>query len=391
VIAEDRPTVANFLKSQGYATAIIGKWHLDCLYHDPTTGEQLNGKEYKFTAPVGATLPDGPVNRGFDFFHGIHHARSMKAIIENDVVTQHDSEINFLPRCEEQSVRYVDSRKGNDQPFFLYVPLGAPHTPILPTAEWKGKSGLGDYGDFVMQTDHVIGEIMKSLDRNGFAQNTLVFMTSDNGCSRAAGIGKLAKKGHKVSAHLRGSKADIWDGGHRVPFFVRWPGHIQAGSTCDQLICHTDLFTTLGEILDVPVLNATSEDSVSILPSFSGKTIQSSRKGVIHHSFSGHFAYRTGRWKLLLARASGGWSSPNEKQAPADAPKAQLYDMTHDVGEQTNLYLEKPAIATKLLKELSTYVYSGRSTDGPKSPNDVSDETIKLWKSETIKSKRKAG
>jgi arylsulfatase A len=381
-IAEDRPTVASFLKSQGYATAIVGKWHLNCLYLDPKTGEQLKGKDYNSTAPVGAKVPDGPVNRGFDFFHGIHHARSMKAIIENDRVIEHDDVINFLPRCEKQSVQYVDSRKGNSQPFFLYVPLGSPHTPIVPTDEWTGKSGLGKYGDFVMQTDHVVGEIMQALDRNGFAENTLVFFTSDNGCSKAAGIPNLAEQGHKVSAHLRGSKADIWDGGHRVPFFVRWPGRVKPGSNCDQLICHTDLFSTIGDILNVPVPSGSCEDSVSILPSFSGHTIKSSRVGVVHHSISGHFAFRSGKWKLLLAKASGGWSSPKENQVDADAPKAQLYDMSSDVGEQRNLYLEKPEVADKLLQQLTAYVYNGRSTAGPESPNDVDQGTIKLWKSE---------
>ena len=388
-IAEDRPTVASFLKSQGYATAIIGKWHLNFLFLAPETGKQLTSKEHNKTGPIGAKIPDGPVHRGFDYFHGIHHAGSMKAIIENDRVVKHDDEINFLPRCEKRSVQYIDSRKGNQQPFFLYVPLGSPHTPILPTEEWQGRSGLGPYGDFVMQTDHTVGEILKALDRNGFTDNTLVVFTSDNGCSKAAGIPALAEKGHKVSAHLRGAKADIWDGGHRVPFFVRWPGRIKQGSNCDQLICHTDLFSTVGEILEVPVPKKSCEDSVSILPSFTGATITSSRSGVIHHSISGHFGFRTNQWKLALAKGSGGWSSPKEEQVNADAPKAQLYDMTIDVGEQRNLYREKPEIADKLLQQLTAYVYDGRSTDGPVSPNDVGPEMIKLWKSEGLKSNLK--
>ena len=202
LIAEDRSTVASFLKNRGYDTAIIGKWHLDFLYLDPETGEPYSQKKHKLP-PVGAKIPDGPIARGFDFYHGFHHARNMKAVIENDKVIAHDDEVNMLPRLTEQSVKYIDARKGNEKPFFLYVPLGSPHTPIVPSEEWKGKSGLGDYGDFVMQTDHALGEISTALERQGLAENTLLIFTSDNGCSKAADIKDLEKQGHHVSAHLR--------------------------------------------------------------------------------------------------------------------------------------------------------------------------------------------
>jgi hypothetical protein len=152
LIAADRPTVASFLKSQGYATAAIGKWHLNFEYLNPETGKSYTQKEHD-TPPVGAKIPDGPINRGFDYYHGFHHARNMEAVIENDRVVEHDDVINMLPRLTKKSVAYIESRAGKDQPFFLYLPLGSPHTPIVPSPEWKGKSGLGSYGDFVMQTD----------------------------------------------------------------------------------------------------------------------------------------------------------------------------------------------------------------------------------------------
>lgn len=379
LIADDRPTVARFLREQGYATGIVGKWHLDFQYLDPKTGSPFLQKDHK-TPPVGAKIPDGPVHRGFDYFHGFHHARNMEAVIEKDRVIEHDPVVNMLPRLTEKSVEFIASHAGNRQPFFLYVPLGSPHTPIVPTAEWQGKSGLGDYGDFVMQTDNVVGEITKALKENGIADKTLIIFTSDNGCSKAAGIGKLAAQGHKVSAHLRGSKADLWDGGHRIPFIVRWPGKVQPGSQCDQLICLTDLFATTGEILSKPVPANSCEDSASFLPFLFGKKVEAIRAGVIHHSFSGHFAYRQGRWKLLLAKASGGWTSPKEGEAAKDAPKAQLYDMVADPGETTNLYLEKPEIAERLLAQLKKEVRGGRSTLGDTSSNDV--DGIVLWKSE---------
>ena len=349
LIAKDRPTVAGFLKAQGYHTAVIGKWHLDFLYLDPKTGVEYKRKDHK-KPPVGAKIPDGPVHRGFDYFHGFHHARDMEAVIEDDVVIAHDETINMLPRLTRKSVEYINSRGGKKEPFFLYVPLGSPHTPIVPSKPWQGKSPLGKYGDFVMETDNVVGEISKALEKNGFAENTLVIFTSDNGCSKAAGIANLKDQGHIVSAHLRGSKADIWDGGHRVPFVVRWPqGGVKAGSTNPQLICHTDLFATAAEITGKPVPSGAAEDSVSFLPALGGKPVASTRAGVIHHSISGHFAYRKDNWKLILASGSAGWTAPARVK---DGPPAQLYDMSADVGETRNLYLEKPELARSLLAEL---------------------------------------
>lgn len=385
LIAAKRPTVASFLKEQGYATAAIGKWHLNFEYVDPKTGNKYTQKEHK-TPPIGAKIPDGPVNRGFDYYHGFHHARNMEAIIENDQVIEHDDVINMLPRLTSKSVEYIESRTDNDQPFFLYLPLGSPHTPIVPSPDWQGKSGLGSYGDFVMQTDNVVGEVSAALAKHGFADNTLVIFTSDNGCSKAADIKGLASKGHLVSAHLRGSKADIWDGGHRIPFIVRWPGKVRPGSTSDQLICLTDLFATASEILGAEFPTTSCEDSVSFLPALSEKPIVSTRAGVIHHSFSGHFAYRTGKWKLILARGSGGWSSPNEKQVPKGSPKAQLYDLSADPSEQANLYPSNPEVGSRLLSQLTAEISRGRSTAGSTSVNDFKE--IVLWKSESLAQKK---
>ena len=382
LIAKERPTVASFLKQQGYDTAIIGKWHLDFKYLDPKSGDEYSRKKFK-SPPVGAKIPDGPLHRGFDYFRGFHHARNMEAVVEDDEVIAHDPPINMLPRLTRESVKYVEFRKGKEKPFFLYCPLGSPHTPILPTPEWQGKSGLGKYGDFVMQTDNVVGEIQKALKRIGQVENTLFIFSSDNGCSKAAGIGALAKQGHVVSAHLRGSKADLWDGGHRIPFIVKWPGKVKPGSESDQLICLTDLFATMSELVGAELPKDSAEDSVSLLPALSGAKIVSTRNGVIHHSISGHFAYRQGPWKLLLARASGGWSSPKENQAKKGYPPAQLYDMEADVGERKNLYLEKPEVAKKLLSLLKEDIKRGRSTKGSASKNDVGK--IVLWKNGTPK------
>jgi arylsulfatase A len=378
LIAEGRPTVASFLREQGYDTAIIGKWHLNFQYLNPQSDIAYKKKDHKFP-PIGSKVPDGPLSRGFDFYHGFHHARNMKAVIENDRVIEHDDEINMLPRLTRKSVEYIQSRAGNAKPFFLYVPLGSPHNPIVPSPEWQGKSGISPHADFVMQTDHVVVEVSKALERHGLNKNTLVIFTSDNGTSKAADIDHLEAHGHFPSAHLRGSKADLWDGGHRIPFVVHWPGKVAAGSQSDQLICLTDLLATTADILGVKVPAGSGEDSVSFLPALSDSPIDSSRNGVTHHSSSGHFAYRHGKWKLLLARGSGGWSAPNERQVEAGTLEAQLYDMEKDAGETNNLYTKRPNIAKRLLALMNEDVNSGRSTNGPASQNDVID--IVLWKS----------
>ena len=384
LIAKDRATVASFLKAQGYHTGIVGKWHLNFQYADATTGEIIRRKGRRTLAPVGSKIPDGPVTRGFDYFHGFHHAGDMKGVIENDTVIAHEDEINMLPRLTRKAVEYIETRATKKEtPFFLYVPYGSPHAPIVPTKEWLGKSGLNIHADFVMQTDDGVGQIMAALDKHGLTKNTLVIFSANNGTSKGANIPELAKKGHWVSAGFRGSKADLWDGGHRVPFVVRWPGHVAAGSTSDQLICLTDLFATTSDITGKTLPADSAEDSVSFLPALSGAKIVSTRAGVIHHSISGHFAYRQGKWKLLLAKGSAGWTGPKEGEMPKDTPKAQLYDMVKDPGETRNLYQTNPEVVARLLAQLKDDVFSGRSTkgaEGEKSKNDTDE--ISLWKNE---------
>jgi arylsulfatase A-like enzyme len=382
LIPSSRPTVASFLKSQGYQTAIVGKWHLNFQYTHAATAEPIQERKGALP-PIGSVIPDGPIHRGFDSFRGFHHARDMKAVIENDRVVAHDPEIHMLPRLTREAVRFITQQADDNRrdPFFLYVPLGSPHTPILPTKQWEGKSGLGSYGDFVMQTDAAIGEIIEALDQHPSNQNSLVIVSSDNGCSKAADIAALAEQGHKVSAHYRGSKADLWEGGHRIPFIVRWPGVVTPGSSNSQTICLTDLFATLANAIDVPIPPDAAEDSVSFLPALRGQKIESTRAGIVHHSISGHFGYRQGNWKLLLARGSGGWSSPTELESSTQNPEAQLYDLDNDPSETTNLFTARPEIAQRLLTQLMSDVERGRSTQGPDSKNDT--DQIVLWKSKS--------
>lgn len=363
LIAEDRLTLGGMLRQKGYHTACIGKWHLGFTIAE--RGKDYGPKEKLGGAPMGSVTRDGPVTRGFDYFLGFHHARMMRSVFENDRVTQMVEPVDMLPLLAKKASEYVTERAKSGKPFFLYLPLNSPHTPIVPGETWRGKSGLGEYADFVMQTDGAVGEVLAAIDKADVAANTLVFFTSDNGCSPAAGVEALEKMGHFPSGDLRGYKADIWDGGHRVPFIVRWPGKVKAGSRSDQLICHTDFLATLAQVVDVALPATAGEDSVSFLPALLGKDAGPLREAVVHHSIQGQFALRQGAWKLCLCPGSGGWSKGGGNASP------QLYDMTADPGEQNNLVAKNTQRVSQMTELLERYVKDGRSTPGEKQKNDV--------------------
>lgn len=369
LIAADRLTVPGLLKQQGYHTACIGKWHLGYTIE----GGQQTAKKKKGSgegAPLGAITRDGPVTRGFDHFFGFHHARMMKSVFEEDRVTQIVEPVDMLPLLAAKAAEHIRERAKTGQPFFLYLPLNSPHTPIVPSKDWQGKSGLGDYADFVMETDWAVGEVLAALDVAGIAENTLVVFTSDNGCSPAAGTPKLEKQGHYASGPHRGYKADIWDGGHRVPFFVRWPAKVKAGSTSAQPVCHVDLMATCAELLGVRLPANAGEDSVSLLPTLNGAT--DTTRTIVHHSINGRFAIREDRWKLCLCPGSGGWGKPGDAEAAKQRlPEVQLYDLSTDLGETKNLSAEHPEVVARLTQQLQAFIAAGRSTPGEKQANDA--------------------
>lgn len=362
LIAKDRLTLPGLLKEKGYYTACVGKWHLGFTIAEK--GKDDGNKEKFEGAAVGSVTRDGPTTRGFDHFFGFHHARMMKSVFENDRVTRSVEPVDMLPLLARYASGYVADRVKTRKPFSLYLPLSSPHTPIVPSKEWKGRSGLGDYGDFVMETDWAVGEVLASLEKAGVADNTVVLLTSDNGCSPAAGTAALEKQGHFASAGFRGYKADIWDGGHHVPFLVRWPGTVKPDSRSDRLVCLTDLFATLADVAGAKVPAAAGEDSVSFLSDLLGKPGKP-RDAVVHHSIEGRFAIREGQWKLCLCAGSGGWS----KGGGIDSP--QLYDMAADPGETKNQAADQPEVVARLTKLLESYVADGRSTPGEKQKNDV--------------------
>jgi arylsulfatase A-like enzyme len=410
LIPTDRMTVARFLKTKGYQTAMIGKWHLglDIPTIDGKPAKPAAGLKKKMKSKSAfpadelsnidwaGRIEGGPVDLGFDSWFGLTASLDfppyvwirdrhwvgvgnyVKAFRRPGPATEDFEAVDVLDKLAAESVAFISEYK-SQQPFFLYLPLPSPHTPIVPNRQWKGKSGIGRYGDYVMQTDDVVGQIVQALDARGLSENTILIVTSDNGCSKAANFKELESHGHFASAQYRGSKADIWEGGHRVPFLVKWPKVIPAGSVSDALICQTDLLATCAELLGGTLPKDAGEDSESILPLFRGEPTHYSRKGIINHSVSGHFAYREGNYKLILAKGSGGWSAPNEKAAEkANMPKAQLYDLSVDPGEQNNLYLSHPELAERMLAQLTEYVSSGASVEGKESANDI--DNIVLWK-----------
>lgn len=372
LIAAERLTVPGFLRQHGYATACIGKWHLGF----PSDAQPGKGKLLgRGGLPVGATIRGGPTSRGFDVFFGCSNARTMSGLIENARVIESIEPVDMLPRLGRRAVEYLGSRAADakrSQPFFLYLPLTAPHTPIVPAAEWKGKSGLNDYADFVMQTDAVVGDVLAALDRHGLADNTLVIFTADNGCSPAAKTESLERLGHFASGPYRGYKSDIWEGGHRVPFFVRWPDRAKAGSTNSQLIGHGDLLATCAEMLQQRLPDNAGEDSVSILSAILGTATKPLHDAVVHHSISGRFAIRDGDWKLCLCPGSGGWGQPSDADAAKDdSPAVQLFDLRTDPAESKNVQAAHPEIVQRLTQRLEQIVANGRSTPGSAQPNDV--------------------
>lgn len=402
LIEQGRETLATLLKTQGYHTACIGKWHLgmdwvklpgkDVSELSIETPEQVRNVDY--TQPIA----NGPLSVGFESYFGISASLDMVpyTFIENDRVTVQPTEEKtwplhpgFEPKCRvgpaapgfeiedvlptfaRKTTEHIAARAKAKQPFFLYLPLNSPHTPIAPSKEWQGKSGLNAYADFVMETDWAIGEVLGALDKAGLAKDTLVVLTSDNGCSPQAKIEDLAAKGHAVNGPLRGNKADIYDGGHRVPFIVRWPAKAKP-AVSDALICLTDVFATCVEIVGTKLPDTAGEDSFSFLPVLTGSG-KSARPSVVHHSISGAFAIREGAWKLALCHGSAGWSTPREPEAVKQGlPDTQLYRIADgDLAEKKNVAAENAEVVSRLTKDLEKIVADGRSTPGAPQQNAV--------------------
>jgi arylsulfatase A-like enzyme len=324
IIEPERMTVASLLHAQGYHTACFGKWHL---------GMNINGSR----------VANGPITRGFDTFCGYTEAHTISTVIENDRVLGTYQPVEVAPLLARKIVAHIDERAKAGAPFFLYVPLSQPHIPHVPAPEFQGKSGQEDYGDWILQGDAVVGQILDALSRHQLTTNTLVIVSSDNG---AAG---------RVYPPLRDCKASIWEGGHREPFFARWPGKIKPGAVCHDTICHNDLLATCAEIVGAKLPDNAGEDSVSILPDLLDTATGPVREATVHQSMRGALAIRQGPWKLVFL-ANG---------------KKELYNLKDDLSETKDLADAQPDVVARLTKLMQHYIDTGRSTPGAPQKNAV--------------------
>lgn len=399
LIKQERTTIAEMLKTQGYSTAYIGKWHLGWDWDIEDTDASLEHDKLNVNPKVNFASPvkNGPGTHGFDYSFGFCGSLDMApyVYVENDMPTMVPTKstvsvdekgiwrkgltsddfvhARVLQDLTDKAVDYINKKAKGKSPFFLYFPLPAPHTPILPTTEFLGRSNTNMYGDFVMQVDDVVRQIREVLKKQGISENTLLVFTSDNGCSPKADFEELAKVDHDPSYTFRGTKADIFEGGHHVPFIVEWPEKALKNSRSDKIICTTDFFATCAELTGYQIKDTEAEDSYSMLTLITGEKDADIREYTVHHSINGSFAIRQGSWKLSVCPGSGGWSYPRPQdieQENLDLPSMQLYNLKEDIGETKNLISEYPGKAAELKAALKKIILDGRSTAGAVQKND---------------------
>lgn len=406
LIARERLTVATLLKEHGYATACIGKWHLGWSWPTKDGAPAKSGTDrlsnVDFTKPVA----EGPTTRGFDYFFGPDLPNYPPyCFIENDrtvgIPSLPDSGradgfnrpgpmvpgwklVNILPELARRAVKQVEESAKANQPFFLYFALTSPHYPVVPAPEFKGKSGAGDYGDYVVQTDWTVGQVLDAIQRSGAAENTLVIFTSDNGPEVTGEVNpgvydRAQQYKHYSMGELRGAKRDTWEGGHRVPFIARWPGKIKPGTVNEETICHADFMATVAALLHTELPPNAGEDSFNLLPLLLGeKHDLPARPATVHHSGSGKFGVRKGDWVFIDARSgddNGAKGEPQwfkeERGYTSHNLPGELFNLQEDISERRNHFAEHPEVVRELKDLLERYKRDGRSTPGAPQKNDV--------------------
>ncbi len=416
IIDADRLTVGEFLRRNGYATACIGKWHLGFAWpttdgRPPRSGPRLPLSNVDFTKPI----KNGPTTRGFDTYFGVDIACYPPfCFIEDDHTVGIPSVPNtpninrigpmvpgwkfeeIMPTITRRAVDYITAAVGTEprRPFFLFFSLTAPHYPVVPTARFRGKSGAGNYGDFVMELDWSVGQVLDAIKRAGIDDNTIVIFTSDNGPEitgevRVGAYDRAQKYGHYSMGPLRGIKRDTYEGGHRVPFLARWPGKIPAGSVNDEPVSQVDFFATAAALSGAKIPPTAAEDSFNILPALLGEPhAQPIRPPLVLTSGSGHFAIRDGKWILIDAPAgdtngllSGGRGETEwfrkDRGYEVNDQAGELYDLEKDPAQRHNLYAENPEKVRELRALLQKYIDDGRTTPGPKLSNDVEVRVVR--------------
>ena len=383
LIEPGRTTLPGMLRGRGYRTAVIGKWHLGMNWttkdgQRPVDKPDRNNLDYK------ASITGGPLEQGFDDFFGMDapnyppytfmEQRSLLGTLDSfyqkhayrdcrqGTGVQLWNLEQILPTLKQRSVRYIREAKDAGKPFFLYLPLTGPHTPIAPSPDFKGISGLNAYADFVMEVDDLVGAVLDQLKATGQLENTIVVFSADNGCSPEANFNFLRQQGHHPSGIYRGHKADIFEGGHRVPLLVQWPARIPAGRVVSQTVCLTDFMAAFASLTGYRLKDGEAEDAYDILPLMLNPSYaQTIREATVHHSYLGDFAIRQGKWKLILTPGSGGWSFPIKPDDLKGLPPFQLYDLDTDPGETKNLQDVHPEKVSSLKALLAGYQQTGRS------------------------------
>ncbi len=401
LIKEDQLTLPQMLRNQGYSTAMTGKWHVGLSFFD-NDGQRITkgGVEGVKMIDYSRAIPDGPVNRGFDQFYGTACCPAtdfLYAFIDGDRIPVPPTGMldkSNLPRhpyagdnrdgmiapnydLEEldmvflkKSLEFLNdyAKKQPEKPFFLFHSMNAVHLPSFAAKQFQGSTKAGPHGDFIYELDYIVGELIKTLDRLGMADNTVVMFSSDNGPEVTSVVNMRADYGHDGARPWRGVKRDQWEGGHRVPFIVRWPGKIASGSTSDQTVCLTDIMATCAAITGTALPDSAAQDSFNILPLLlnkeSGGTV---RPYTLHQTISLALAIRKGPWKYLDHRGSGGNNYNNPELKPfaladnaPDAP-GQLYNLESDPRETVNLYFKHPEIVQELKALLEKSKAEGRS------------------------------
>jgi arylsulfatase A len=386
LIETDRPTVASHLRDHGYMTGVVGKWHLglgfqkdgdEWAWHKPVTYSPVDvGFEHSLVIPASLDFPpyvyiDGHKITGLPnrTQPGIKFPKFLrKGELGSDFSIE-----DCLDDLANEATSFIAKYADGDSPFMLYFPLTAPHKPVMPHSRFEGVTDLGPYGDFVVQVDWTVGQVLDAIDDAGIADNTVVILTSDNGSfmyrltdanepDHVADetVQAFYEGNHTANGPWRGTKADIWEAGHRVPFFARWPGKIAAGSTSDEPICHVDFFATAARLAgtELPAPTTAAPDSFDLTPLFFGTPEKFKRAPVIHHSGGAMFAIREGDWKLILGNGSGGRQLPKGKRFE---PPWQLFNLADDPGETNDLFTANPKKAHELEGKLLLMLADDRS------------------------------
>ncbi|MEL6108787.1 MAG: arylsulfatase [Planctomycetota bacterium] len=376
-IAENRVTIASLLAESGYRTAMVGKWH-------------LGFNEDGYDKP----LPGGPIDRGFQSFFGIRastdippyfYLRGDRAVSPPSLNISANSSPGWspiqgafwraggiapglelkdvLPKFTEEAIDVIDAhaKSAPQQPLMMYLAYPAPHTPWLPSPEFIDSSKASMYGDFTVMVDAMIGKVLQALQKNEMDKETLVIVTSDNGpVWYEADVNRFA---HNSSGGLRGMKADAWEGGHRMPFVVRWPGVVAPASVSEQTICFTDLLATFAAIVGVELPQDAGPDSFDLLPVLRGQVSDDEpvRPSFVMESGNKTMTVRVGDWKLIEGLGSGGFSKPSRVKPTPGGPVGQLYNLADDPAETTNRFADLPETVARLRAELRRVRDSGRS------------------------------